>query len=135
MASVWTYSLLFSLPLYTIAVTVVPLTLNTPQPYESNVKPAYSEYDLLWKLDPQLIPKETYPFVNGKFNPQLVRNEDLQIDINDFSSHSSYGPTAINETSGIYESKDSLVHSAIEAGIKKQHLVMRPEDVWFTILT
>ncbi|KAF2175984.1 hypothetical protein K469DRAFT_608735, partial [Zopfia rhizophila CBS 207.26] len=36
---------------------------------------------------------------------------------------------------GVYQSQDSLVRGAIEAGVKKQHLVLRPEDAWFTILT
>jgi hypothetical protein len=41
----------------------------------------------------------------------------------------------IDETSGIYAAQDSFVRGAIDASAMHQHLVLRPDDVWFTILT
>lgn len=41
----------------------------------------------------------------------------------------------INKTNGIYAAQDSLIRSAIDAGAKHQHLVLRSDDNWFTILS
>jgi Domain of unknown function (DUF4419) len=103
--------LLFSLlPCYVLAVTVIPLTLNLPKPYESTIPPASSESDLLLKLH-----------ADTTLNNQLL--------------FSNLGvPNNINKTSGIYASHDSFVRGAIDAGAKHQHLAIQPQDVWITIL-
>jgi hypothetical protein len=87
-----------------LAVTVIPLTLNLPKPYESAEKPISSSKDLLSKLNPDMAKEYLY--------------------------YSSYN----GNTSGIYASQDSFVRGAIDAGAKHQHLMLRPQDVWLTIL-
>ncbi|KAF2434087.1 hypothetical protein EJ08DRAFT_23030 [Tothia fuscella] len=111
-----------SLAYHAFAVTVIPSTLNQPKPYESEAKPICSDYDLLFKLNPRLAPNVTYPFVDGRFDPRLIQNEDLQLEIVDYST---FGwPNALNETTGIYASQDSLVRGAMDAGAKHQHLLV-----------
>jgi hypothetical protein len=115
MANPRDYLLLFVVSSLTFAVTVIPLTLNLPRPYRSDVKPVSSDNELLHRMDPRLNAK-------GKTKEWLLQ-----------SSYSMSG--GINETSGIYASQDSLFRGAIDAGAKHQHLVIRPDDVWLTILT
>jgi hypothetical protein len=93
-----------------LAVTVIPLTLNLPKPYESAVAPASSDSDLLLKLHTGA------PLDNTVY----------------LSSHSF--PQNLIETSGMYASHDSFVHGAIDAGAEHQHLVIQPQDVWLTML-
>jgi hypothetical protein len=88
----------------TLSVTVIPLTLSLPEPYDSNAKPITSVRDQLLKLQP------------GMGNQTIF-----------FSSYNG-------QTPGTYASQDSFVRGAIDAGAKHQHFVIRPQDVWLTIL-
>ncbi|KAF2432417.1 hypothetical protein EJ08DRAFT_677630 [Tothia fuscella] len=99
---------------YALAVTVIPLTLAIPRTYKSDTPPASSPKDLLFKLDPSL----------SKGGVQNVVA----------SSYSMYEDN-INETSGVYAAQDSVIRGAIDASAKHQHLVLRPDDIWYTILT
>jgi hypothetical protein len=104
--------LLFSaLSCYTAAVTVIPLTLNLPKPYESAVPPATSDSDLLSKL-----------------------LADANLNNNAFFSPFARERFSKTPLSGIYAAQDSFFHGAIDAGAKHQHLVIQPQDVWFTVL-
>jgi hypothetical protein len=103
--------LLYSiLSYYTAAVTVIPLTLKLPKPYESADPPTTSDSDLLSKL---------------------LANENL----NNNAFYSSYTPTFSQiQPKGVYASQDSFFRGAIDAGAKHQHLVLQPQDVWYTVL-
>jgi hypothetical protein len=96
------------------AVIVVPLTLSLPKPYESSVKPASSDYDLLFKID-----------------PDLARG-DNPVEHIDQSSYSIRGNLS---RVSIYAAQDSFFRGAIDASARHQHLVLRPQDVWLTVLT
>jgi hypothetical protein len=111
MAHLRSFLLYSVLSYYTAAVTVIPLTLNLPKPYESAVAPATSDSDLLSKLHAGT----------------TLSSNAL------YSSHTweQYNKIPL---SGIYASQDSLVRGAIDAGAKHQHLVIQPQDVWLTIL-
>jgi hypothetical protein len=104
-------SLFAAIPCCILAVTVIPLTLNIPKPYESATLPASSASDILLKLYAGSTLSKKAVFSNFDFP-----NEN------------------ITKTSGIYASHDSFVRSAIEAGTKRQHLAIQPQDVWITIL-
>jgi hypothetical protein len=93
---------------YIAAVTIIPLTLNLPKPYESAEAPATSDSDLLSKLH-----------INTSLNTGA------------FYSQYSFDNSPLQ---GIYASQDSFVRGAIDAGAKHQHLVIQPQDVWLTIL-
>jgi hypothetical protein len=99
----------------TFAITVIPLTLNLPKPYKADATPVTSDYDLLVKINPSL------ERANGSIENlwQSIYTKD----------------GGINATNGIYAAQDSFVRGAIDASAKHQHLVVRPDDVWFTILT
>jgi hypothetical protein len=109
----------------TFAVTVIPLTLNFPKPYPSDATPATSDNDLLAKIDPSL------GHVYGLKGPVIPDNEPAEMLF--ASIYSSGG--GINATDRIYAAQDSFVRGAIDASANHQHLVFRPDDVWFTILT
>jgi hypothetical protein len=96
------------------AVIVISLTLSLPKPYESSVKPASSDYDLLFKIDPDL--------ARGG-NP--VEHID----------QSSYSVRGNLSRVSIYAAQDSFFRGAIDASARHQHLVFRPQDVWLTVLT
>jgi hypothetical protein len=87
-----------------LAVTVIPLTPSFPKPYQSDEKPISSSKDLLSKLELGMANDTVY-----------------------YSSYNGQDP-------GIYASQDSFVRGAIDAGAKHQHLMVRPQDVWLTIL-
>jgi hypothetical protein len=101
----------------TLSVTVIPLALNLPKPYPNDMLPVASDHDLLVKIAPGLE-------LNGQKHHVAT------------SSYSA-GPwgNGINETSGLYAGQDSFVRGAIDASARRQHLVFRPDDVWYTILT
>jgi hypothetical protein len=101
----------------TLSVTVIPLALNLPKPYPNDVVPVASDHDLLVKIAPGLE-------LNGQKHHVAT-------------SSYSYGPwsNGINKTSGLYAGQDSFVRGAIDASARQQHLVLRPDDVWYTILT
>jgi hypothetical protein len=99
----------FSVLLYhAAAVTVIPLTFNMSKPYESVVAPATSDSDLLSKLH-----INTTLNTGAWYSQYTLDNTPLE---------------------GIYASQDSFVRGAIDAGVKHQHLVIQPQDVWLTIL-
>jgi hypothetical protein len=78
------------------------------------VKPASSDYDLHFKINPDL-------------DRQGISTEHI-----DQSSYSIRGNLS---RVSIYAAQDSFVRGAIDAAVKHQHLVLRPQDVWLTILT
>jgi hypothetical protein len=98
--------------LTTAAVTVIPLTLNIPKPYESTEAPVTSDNDLLSKLH-----------AGAPLDSQ--------------ASYSSYTGELFQKIPliGVYSSQDSFVRGTIDASAKHQHLVIQPQDVWLTILT
>jgi hypothetical protein len=102
----------------TFAITVIPFAPGLPKPYESDVQPATSDYDLLLKINPSINQPQS-DGTRGIFVPGSV--------------YSMSG--GINATSGIYAAQDSVVRGAIDASAKHQHLQLRPDDVWITILT
>lgn len=97
------------------AVTVIPLTQNLPTRYQNDAKAASSDIDLLHKINPNMSSRP------------IVLTQSI------FSM--STDRKGINAASNIYEGQDSVVRGAIDAGANNQHLVLRPDDVWFTILT
>jgi hypothetical protein len=110
MAHLQAFLLCSILSYHTAAVTVIPLTLNFPKPYKSADLPTTSDSDLLSKL---------------------LANTNL--DNNAF--YSSYMPTfSQTQPKGVYASQDSFFRGAIDASAKHQHLVIQPQDVWYTVL-
>jgi hypothetical protein len=97
------------------AVTVIPLTLNLPKPYENPVRPAKSDSEILQNLH-----------ASTKLD-NLVWSSSL------WTPGTKY-LNSINESRGIYASHDSFVRGAIDASATHQHLVIQPQDVWLTIL-
>jgi hypothetical protein len=95
-----------------LAVTVIPLTLNLPKEYKGVTQPVASERDLLFLGGPP-----------SGLTKNASRTEILM------SSHKG-----INASAGIHPSQDSFVRGAIDSWAQHQHLVIRPEDVWFTIM-
>jgi hypothetical protein len=95
----------------TSAITVIPLTLNLPKPYESAVAPVTSDSDLLSELY-----IGTTLGKNAFYSP-YVRESWSNITLD-----------------GIYASQDSFFRGTIDAGAKHQHLVIQPQDVWLIIL-
>jgi hypothetical protein len=104
---------------HTITVTVIPLTLNLPRPYESNALPVRNDSDLLYKLDPGFAAKE------GTTNVVIGSNYGV-------GGRLRYDT---NWTNNIYEEQDSFVRGTVDASAKHQHLSLRPDDVWYTALT
>jgi hypothetical protein len=100
---------------HVFAVIVIPLTLAFPKPYESDLPPINSTHDLLIKLNPSL--------------QRAGREDELVL------SSVYGGPVGENITDGVYAAQDSVVRGAIDASAKHQHLLLRPDDVWLTILT
>jgi Domain of unknown function (DUF4419) len=97
------------------AVTVIPLTLNLPKPYENPVGPANSDSEILRTLHAST-KLDNLVFISSFFTPAT---NDLH---------------AINKSLGIYACQDSFVRGAIDASATHQHLVIQPQDVWLTIL-
>jgi hypothetical protein len=100
---------LVSLLFYGIAaVIVLPLTLSLPRPYVNITKPAKGSHGLISRVVPTLGNPSVPDFIFW------IRK---------------------NDTPPIYPSQDSFVRGSIDAAIQHQHLEIRPESVWFTILT
>jgi hypothetical protein len=93
---------------FAAAVTVIPLTLNLPKPYESAVLPATSDSDLLSRLY-----EGTTQNKEAIYSPYVTNKKPLN---------------------GIWASQDSFFHGVIDASAKNQHLVIQPQDVWLTVL-
>jgi hypothetical protein len=111
MAHIRAFLLSSILSYYTSAVTVIPLTLNLPKPYESAAAPITSDSDLLSQLHTGTTLGDT-----AFYSPYL---------------RESWTNTPLV---GIYASQDSFFRGAIDAGAKHQHLVIQPQDIWLTIL-
>jgi hypothetical protein len=94
------------------AVTVIPLTLNLPKPYESTIAPVTSDSELLSKLHANTTLNSNHLFMSIY---QWERSNKVPLN-------------------GTYASQDSFFRGAIDAGAKHQHLVIQPQDVWLTIL-
>jgi hypothetical protein len=91
-----------------LAVTVIPSTLALPRPYVNKTKPATS---------------------NEVLFHNILRTTDK---VGIFAD----GAQDVWRSEGdLYASQDSFVRGFIEAAVQHQHLVIHPEDVWFTILT
>jgi hypothetical protein len=93
-----------------LAVTVIPSSLSLPKQYEGS-KPVSSERDLLFLGGPNGLA------VNATWTHILI------------SSHQN-----LKTSDNIHSSADSFVRGAIDAWGQHQHFIIRPEDVWFTIL-
>jgi hypothetical protein len=110
MAPLQAYVLLSLLFQCILAITVIPLTFAVPKPYESHVKPVSSGSNLLSRIVPSF-------------------NADSGFD----QIPDTFWKSA-NEGSIVYPSQDSFVRGSIEAAAKHQHLVVRPDIVWLTVL-
>jgi hypothetical protein len=97
------------------AVTVIPMTLNLPKPYQSATGPAKSDSAILKQLH-----------ANTKLDDWIWISSFFEPGSNDLHS--------ISQSRGIYASHDSFVRGAIDASATHQHLVIQPQDVWLTIL-
>jgi hypothetical protein len=94
------------------AVTVIPLTLNLPKPYESTIAPVTSDSELLSKLHGNTTSNSNHLYMSIH-----LWERSNKVPLND-----------------TYASQDSFFRGAIDAGAKHQHLVIQPQDVWLTIL-
>jgi hypothetical protein len=97
------------------AVTVIPMTLNLPKPYQSATEPAKSDSEILEQL-------------------HASTKLDGRIWISSFFEPGSNDLHSISQSRGIYASHDSFVRGAIDASATHQHLVIQPQDVWLTVL-
>jgi hypothetical protein len=107
--------ILFALSLVwkrSLAVTVIPSKLHLPKPFKFG-NAVSSEYKLLVETIPSLAShsRESRPEYQGLF-----------------------GSLAPMDRSNIYPLQDSFIRGAIDAWVQHQHFVIRPDDVWFTIL-
>jgi uncharacterized protein DUF4419 len=98
-----------------LAVIVIPSTLTAPKAFENTTNSVSSAHELRW---PELPPPK--------------KGDIPQVRI--LRSSISIGTELIN-TGTVYPSDDGFVRGVIEAAAQRQHLVIRPEDVWFTVLT
>jgi hypothetical protein len=91
------------------AVTVIPTTFTVPRPYINTTKLTTSAESVAASI----------LHTNDKVSLLVGRPQDIwKAGVGD-----------------IYASQDSFVRGFIDAGVQHQHLVLRAEDVWFTILT
>ena len=93
---------------FILAVTIIPSTLTLPRPYINTTKPAASSEALFRNI--LRTTDKVGVFANSA--PDLWRSGEGEI----------------------YASQDSFLRGFIDAGVQHQHLEIRPEDVWFTIL-
>lgn len=99
------------------SVTVIPATFYPPKQFRPLSSPVSSELELF---------VQSYPKI-GRSKPKT----DEYIAAHLSSAIRSY---PITKDSGIYPLQDSFVRGAIDAWVGNQHFVIRPENVWFTIL-
>jgi hypothetical protein len=102
------------------AVIVFPGNGVIPKAYVGS-SPAKSEREFFISSAPGQIP------TNSRNNGYPEDDKNVNIIL---SSHSS-----LNESQNQHPGSDSFVRGAIEAWAQHQHLVIRPDEVWFTILT
>jgi hypothetical protein len=96
------------------AVTVVPATLHLPKAHEKLADPITSDFKLLVHSIPDLA-----PFSSEK--PVALQG--------------LFGVMSSINGSGVHPYRDSFVRGSIDAFVQHQHFVIRPDEVWFTILT
>jgi hypothetical protein len=98
---------------YSLAATVTLASLHLPKPHRDPINAVSSEYRLLVESIPTLAPYSTEipSEMQGLF--VSLRSSNL---------------------SNIHPLQDRFIRGAIDAWAKHQHLVIRPDDVWFTIL-
>jgi hypothetical protein len=100
---------------YAYSVTIIPATFHLPRQHNNTENAVSSEYELLIQSIPSLASNGTKLSLNGM---------------------GLWGSLAgVNKTHGIHPLQDSFVRGAIDAWAQHQHFVIRPEAVWFTILT
>jgi hypothetical protein len=95
---------------HTLAVIVIPLSLTVPQFYKTTTKPVLSGLELVSRIVPSLNERKVSPEPSFEW-----RGRDKRYTI--------------------YPSRDSLIRGSVEAGFQHQHLAIRPDDVWLTILS
>jgi hypothetical protein len=98
---------------HSLAVTVIPASFHLPKPYREPSKAVSSEYRLLIESIPALAPYST----------------ERPIEIQGL-----FGSLDRFDRSSIYPLQDSFIRGAIDAWAQHQHFLIRPDDVWFTIL-
>lgn len=98
-----------------VAADVPPLPLQT----SSAVLSAYD----LWTRS---CPEEQWP--HAPYNASLLLSKYTP----EFASKSNGAP--IFPANTVYPSSDSVVRGALEAWAQHQHLVLRPDEVWFEVL-
>jgi hypothetical protein len=104
----------------TQGVIVFPGNGVVPRAYVGS-SPAASARDLFKSS----IPGELESFYISERHPEKNMNATILA-----SSHQH-----LNESHEYHPTTDSFVRGAIEAWAQHQHLVIRPDEVWFTILT
>jgi hypothetical protein len=109
MASLGVIFAIFSTLLPALAVIVIPSSEAVPKPYQRGT-PVSSIRDLLFLSYPNL------------------RRNASKTEILDSSQ------VRLNATHGIYPSEDGFFRGVMDAWAQHQHLVLRPDDVWFTVL-
>jgi hypothetical protein len=93
------------------AVTIIPAIFYLPGKYSGQTEPVGSDHELLVQSYPKLFYKQ----------PNLY--------------YQRFMSDLMNKSLGIHPSPDSFVRGIIDAWAQNQHFVIRPADVWFTILT
>jgi hypothetical protein len=96
-----------------LPVIVIPATLHLPRPYKPLASTVSSDYELIMQSIPDFVPENTK--------------------ISDVGQGFFGNSPRINQ-SRIYPLQDSFIRGAIDAWAQHQHFVIRPDDIWFTIL-
>jgi hypothetical protein len=117
MPSPQTTALLLFLGYGVSSITIIPATLYPPKLYRPLSDPVSSDLELF---------VQSYPKI-GRNRPKIVEHNATHLS-------SAIRSQPITKNSGIYPSQDSFVDGAIDAWVRNQHFVIRPENVWFTIL-
>jgi Domain of unknown function (DUF4419) len=117
MPSPQTTTLLLFLSYGVTSVTIIPASPYPPKRYWPLSDPVSSDLELFL---------QSYPKI-GSNKPKIV-------EFNATHLSSAIRSQPITKNSGIYPSQDSFVRGAIDAWARNQHFVIRPENVWFTIL-
>jgi hypothetical protein len=90
------------------SVIVIPSTPGVPKPYKHSIPPAASSYDIVSRINTSLVARDNTQFIGNYYRQEANTNS--------------------------YAMKNSFVQGTIEANAHNQHLALRPQDVWLTIL-
>ena len=103
------------------AVTAtVTVQVSDVKPLPLRQEDAVTSASDLWKLSvPEEAPGKT------PYNASLLMSSYADFGVDD---------TGIFEPGTIYPSSDSIVRGALEAWAQHQHLILRPDEIWFEIL-